>query len=219
MLTLTETASAVYSPPPAGTFPAVCVAVIDLGTQASTYDGQTRHARKLQLTFELCDPEARRDDGSAFTVAKRFTASLHERSGLRKFTESWRGAPFSPADLKGFDLRTLLGKPCLLGVVHEVKPDGKTFANIASVMRLPKGMPTPQPTQELIAFDLDAPDWRALAMLPSRLQETIAASPEFARANPPASASLGGKPAAAPAVPAPSPAAHGFEDMTDDVPW
>lgn len=44
----------------------------------------------------------------------------------------------------GFDLESLIGSACLLNVVH-VARDGATFANVSSIMRLPKGMNALQP--------------------------------------------------------------------------
>ena len=50
-LTLSEGAtSATYTPCPAGTFPARLCALIDLGTQTGTYEGEVKSARKLLLT-------------------------------------------------------------------------------------------------------------------------------------------------------------------------
>ena len=51
-LTLSEGAtSATYTPCPAGTFPARLCALIDLGTQTGTYEGEVKSARKLPLAW------------------------------------------------------------------------------------------------------------------------------------------------------------------------
>ena len=224
-LTVSEGAGGTYTPPEAGTFTARCVGLIDLGTQTSTYEGESKAAHKLLLQFELCDPDNRRADGTPHTVSKRFTASLHPKAALRGVLEAWRGRPFSPEELRGFDLKTLLGVPCLLGIVH-VEKDGKTFANISSCMRLPKGMPAPVGELGLTWFDLSSPDWQVFATLPQRLQDQIAAAPEYLAAKPPARVVLGSS--AAPAAPAPrpapaaqpvTPAAAALADMDDDIPF
>lgn len=41
-LTLSEATTAAYTPPEAGTFPARCVSLIDLGSQQTTYEGETK---------------------------------------------------------------------------------------------------------------------------------------------------------------------------------
>ena len=233
-LTVSEGASGTYTPPEAGTFAARCVAVIDLGTQTSTYEGETKAAHKLLMQFEVCDNDNRRDDGSPHIVSKRFTASLHAKAALRGFLEAWRGRPFTPDELRGFDLKTLLDVPCLLGIVHSDKGD-RTYANISSVMRLPKGMPAPVGVQHLTWFDLSAPDWESFSMLPQRLQDQITASPEYQRGKQvPARVSVTGNPPSAtpaprPPAPSPAPAAppaapagavgSGVDDMADDIPF
>lgn len=89
-LTVSGGATGTYTPPEAGTFPARCCALIDLGTQTATYEGETKAARKILVSFEITDSDNRRDDGSPHIVSKRFTASLHPKAGLRKFLEAWR---------------------------------------------------------------------------------------------------------------------------------
>lgn len=111
--------------------------------------------------------------------------------------ESWRGKPFTPEELAGFDLKNVLGLSCFVGVVHETKGD-KTYANLASVMKLPKGMPAGAGELNPVAFDLAAPDWQVFAGLSSRLQGQIAESPEYA--------AIPNKPKAISLAPAPTPA-------------
>ena len=202
-LTLAETGSNDYAPCPAGTFTARCTSLIDLGTQVSVFDGEEKRAKKVMLSFEIADSDARRNDGSPFIVSKRFTASLHAKAGLRKFLESWRGRPFTPEELRGFDLKNVLALDCLVGVVHETKGD-KTYANLGSVMKLPKNMPAGTSEIAPVSFDLSAPDWPVFAGLGNRLQDQIAESPEYrAIPNKPSRVSVGGAPARPPA-PAPA---------------
>lgn len=226
-LTVSEGAGT-YTPPEQGTYPARLFSLIDLGTQTASWEGKEKPAHKILLQFEITDAENRRDDGTAHTMSRRFTASLHPKAALRKLLEAWRGRPFTPEELKAFDLKTLLGVPCLVGIIHETKGD-KTYANLSSIMRLPKGFAPGLDTEPLIHFDLSAPDWTVFAALPSRLQDQISASPEFARLTPPKSVTLPTPTAPAPTPPAaraPAPQApamptggSGFDDMTDDVPF
>lgn len=222
-LTVSEGASAAYTPPEAGTFTARCCRLIDLGSQTATYEGETKTARKILIAFEITDPDNRRDDGQPFVLSKRFTASLHPKAGLRKFLESWRGRPFTPEELKAFDLRALLGVSCLLGIVHQEKGD-RVYANLSSCMKLPKGMTAASGTEPLIHLDLSAMDWTVYAGLSPRLAEQIALSPEFQALTPPRSVTIPAPaqppappPAAAP--PAAAPAGSGFDDMDDDIPF
>ena len=219
-LTVSEGASASYTPPEAGTFTARCIKLIDLGSQTSTYEGETKTARKILIAFEITDPDNRRDDGEPHIVSKRFTASLHPKAGLRKFLESWRGRPFTPEELKAFDLRALLGVSCLLGIVHQEKGD-RVYANLSSCMKLPKGMPAAPGTEPLVHFDLACADWQVYAELSPRLAEQIAQSPEFQALTPPRSVAMP-PPAQTKPVQTPAPATaagSGFDDMDDDIPF
>ena len=66
---------------PVGVHPARCYRVIDLGTQTTEWQGQTKKAHKVMLTWELLGDE-RMADGRPFSISKRFTASTHEK-GVR----------------------------------------------------------------------------------------------------------------------------------------
>ena len=219
---LTEGASsATYAPAPAGTHPAVCVGLIDLGTLESTFEGETKSARKLLLQFEVTDPELRRDDGRPFTVSKRFTQSLHKKAALRAFLEAWRGRPFTPEELAGFDAANLLGVPCLVNVQHTER-EGKTFANVASAVKLPRGMAAAQPEEVPLLWSFAAPSWDAFARLSPRLQELIQAAPEFAaiaHQMPRQAAVVAAAPQPVTQPPAPPQAAPQQHDEFADIPF
>ena len=130
-----------FVPCPAGPHSSVCVDVIDLGKQPNAFkDGALVH--KVRLVWQVAE---RKEDGKPYLVQKQYTASLHEKASLRKDLEAWRGKPFTKDEAAGFDVEQLLGKPCLLNVQH-VERAGSTYANVTSLMRLPKGMAAIQPT-------------------------------------------------------------------------
>ncbi len=128
-----------FTPAPAGTHAAVCVDVVDLGMLEVNFGGKTKTQHKINIVWQI---DESRDDGLPFQVRKRYTLSLHEKAGLRKDLESWRGRPFTPAELEGFDVETVLNVGCMLNVIHNVK-DASTYANVAAVMKMPKGMAAP----------------------------------------------------------------------------
>ena len=220
---ISDSGAAAFTPCPPGSYLARCSRIIDLGTQATDYQGQAKHARKVLISFAVLDDEVRRDDGEPYLLSKRYTASLHEKAGLRKDLASWRGRDFTPEELKGFDLRDILGKSAFVSVV-EVAKDGKTFANIGALMRPPKGLADRHPLNEpLLLWDMSAtpePDWQAFAKLPPKLQAQIEASPEFKALRKPAAIPLNPTATAAPARPAAAiePPPHAFADLADDMP-
>ncbi|WP_291939641.1 hypothetical protein [Limnohabitans sp.] len=234
MIVSENTGGAAFTPCPAGTYQARCIRLIDMGTQTSDYQGETKTARKVLMAFEILDLDVRRDDGTPHIISKRFTASLHEKAALRKTLASWRGRDFTPIELKAFDLKAVLGKTCLISLVDNTK-DGKTFTNIAAIMAAPKGTTPPEGTcnEPLMHWDMAAPDWTVFSALPARIVEQIEASPEFKALTPPAGHTSPTRPMQAPARPmqAPPPppapatkpeqagAGSGFDDMDDDIPF
>src|SRR5262245_36378780 len=67
---------------PPGTHLGVCYRIVDLGTQDTTYKGEAKKARLLQISWEI--PEERMDDGKPFSVAKRYTFSSNKKAIFRK---------------------------------------------------------------------------------------------------------------------------------------
>ena len=139
-------AGATFAPTPAGAHPAVCIDVVDLGELEVTFGGKTKKQHKIKIVWEI---EELRDDGQPFRPSKRYTLSLHEKAGLRKDLESWRGRGFTDEELRGFDVEVLLGKGCMINVVHTSK-DGSTYGNITAIMKLPKGAVAPTPDRSYV---------------------------------------------------------------------
>lgn len=113
------------------------------------FGGKEKMTHKINIVWQI---DETRDDGKPFTVRKRYTLSLHEKAALRKDLESWRGRAFTEQELQGFDLENLLKVPALLNIIHNQK-DGSTFANVASIMRLPKTMQAPEITDYVRVCD------------------------------------------------------------------
>ena len=126
---------------PDGQFSSVCVDLIDLGMKVTNWNGHEKAAQSCVLIFWTGEKNKM---GFAMEVAREFNVSFFEKANLPKFLEAWRGKPFTVEERNaGLSLKALVGKPCLLSIVHNVsKNNGKTYANIGAIMPLPKGMPT-----------------------------------------------------------------------------
>lgn len=176
---------------PPGVYVARCFSLIDMGTQIS--DGQygAKEQHKIRIGFEVFGeddlgvPLTINMDGKEMplTISKTYTLSLHEKAGLRKDLAAWRGRDFTEEEAKGFDISKLLNVYCMLNVTTSDN-NGKTYTNIAGITPLPQALKAakPEPVHEVIAFDLDNPDWDAFRGFHEKLQETIKQSPEFAQA-------------------------------------
>jgi hypothetical protein len=117
-----------YELAPAGLHPAVCVDVVDEGFKATQFGEK----HKVRIVFQI---EEQNSKGYRFTVSAWFNLSMHENATLRKFLESWRGRVFAEAEINrppGFDLESLIGKPCAITIKHN-ESSGKTYANVDAI--------------------------------------------------------------------------------------
>lgn len=129
--------------PEAGTTQAVCCGVWDLGMQETTFNNETKLRHKIVVAWELNQlinsPESEYN-GQPYMLSKTYTLSLYENAALKKDLESWRGKSFTAEEIEhGFDVETLYGINCLIGVAHVSKGD-KTYANVSSILPPIKGM-------------------------------------------------------------------------------
>jgi hypothetical protein len=142
---------------PPGIYQAICYGVVDLGTQPSQ---KFKPKRTVVFIWEL--PDERIDiekegvkKNLPRATSKMFTLSLSLKSNLRPFLQSWRGKPFTEEEAGGFELKTVLGANCLLNLIHEKKADGKTFANVASITPMTKGMVKKSAENPLLFFSFE----------------------------------------------------------------
>jgi hypothetical protein len=74
-----------FTNPPAGTYGAVCIKVIDLGTQPVVWEGDTKYQRKVFIQWEL---DEQMEDKRPFVTGRKFTVSMHEKATLRAFLKA-----------------------------------------------------------------------------------------------------------------------------------
>ncbi len=164
---------------PQGQYTARCYRVIDLGTQTSTWQGKEKQSHKVLISWELIgknDEHMKEGDnkGKPFSIHQRYTVSLSENARLRQDLESWRGRKFTPEELKGFDLKHVLGAYGTVQVMHS--EDGK-FANVDIIMAY-KGDKPEQVNPDLV-FDIDEPDMQIFETLSDNIKGTIMQAPEW----------------------------------------
>lgn len=176
-----------FDPVPAGMHQAVCYGIVDLGTQ-QPMNPQHKPAHKVVFLWEIPSErvEFTRDDKKYNLprgISRMITLSLSAKSNLRPMLESWRGRPFTPAELEGFDLKTVLGANCLLNVIHapgQGANAGKTYANVSSVNPLAKGMPRLTPENPTLFFSIpDSGPFRVPDNIPDWLKAKILQSDEY----------------------------------------
>lgn len=120
---------------PEGMHQAVCVDVHDLGMVETSYKGKPKVQRKVVIYWEIAAIDSK---GEQFVPRKRYTGSLNEKSMLFKDLKTWRGKPFTPDEIKSFDVEKLINAPATLLISHEDK-EGTVYANVTAVARAEKG--------------------------------------------------------------------------------
>ena len=200
-----------FTPLPAGAHAAICYRVIDLGTQETTWESKTKQTHQILVGWEI--PDETMDDGRPFTIGQVYTWSMGEKAKLRAHLEAWRGKAFEendfrPTDQGGFNIRKIVGVPCMLTVVHSTK-NGNTYANVAGVAKMPKGMMVPGSSVNPLAFIWLSPDEFSkhdFEALSEKLKIKIAKSPEY-------QALISGRPMAR------DEAVSNGADFSDDIPF
>ena len=162
---------------PEGVKIGVCYLVCDLGTQKGEWMGKEKLTHKVLIGWEIPGVRMKYEkDGEEHdaprAIWQRYTLSLDKKANLRKHLDAWRGRSFTADELKGFDLKNVLGKACQIQVVHNDGKDGKTYANIGAIMALPEGMDAPAAENELQWFSLE--EWDGVSNLPESIPEWMA---------------------------------------------
>jgi hypothetical protein len=171
-----ETSSS-FEQAPIGAHIAICVSLIDIGTSRKEYEGRVSYRREVRIAFELPNEliETGEHAGQPHVVSMFYTMSLSEKAKLRDHLKNWRGRDFTPSELSGFDLRNILGKPCMLSVTH----NGKGKSIIGGIMSLPRGTPVPALANNVLYFSLDEFDQSVFDSLSEGIKGMIEKSREY----------------------------------------
>lgn len=192
---------------PADTVLMQCVDVVALGKRPESFGGKDKGlVAKCAVVFRSTE---KREDGTHFDLSREFTISTAPRASLRALLESWRGQPYSE-DFPNVPLHQMVGAWALVTVAHKPSKDGtKTYANIGSVVPVPKAMRQMLPT----LAPYTRADWWAerIAKYASEAAQYVAAHGAAPKPT--------GKPAPEPVLPEPEDTEdYGF-DAEDSLPF
>tara|TARA_R110000824_G_scaffold80012_8_gene201542 strand:- start:5617 stop:6345 length:729 start_codon:yes stop_codon:yes gene_type:complete len=151
----------------AGRYKATCYKLIDAGTREESYqDGPLRKRQIVYIYWEVTHKqevddgeehweEVRMADGRPFAASKKYTASLNENAALFKDLKSWRGRPFSDADLASFELPKVLGVTAELEMIKQNKDEVGGRVKVEGVYKPEGGMKKVTTFNDLQSFDID----------------------------------------------------------------
>lgn len=175
-----------FTPVPPGMYLARCYRIVDLGTQKSEYKGVMKSLRKVMLQFEVHGED---DAGNAIvtakgepmSISKNFTLSLAEKATLRTDLQTWRGKEFTADELRGFELKNVLGQWAMLNISKSLGNNGKEYTNIATINSVPKQLRATLPvaSNKVAMFTIDDPDMTMFETFSNSLKEKIESSPEW----------------------------------------
>jgi hypothetical protein len=120
-------------------------------------------------------------EGKPLIQSKEYTMLLSEKANLRRDLEAWRGKAFAEDELKGFDLKNVLGQFCMVNIAHREKGD-MTYADLKGVSAVPsiyKKQGMPSGINSTLMFSLDKFDEQVFESLSDNIKETIRKSPEY----------------------------------------
>jgi hypothetical protein len=207
-----------FTPVPPGMHLARCYRVIDLGTQKTEWQGQVKYLKKLMIQFEVHGEDESgkpmvTNKGEPMSISKNYTSSLGEKATLRKDLQAWRGRDFTADELRGFELKNILGVWAMISVAKSIGNNGKEYTNIMSVNPVPaaiKKSGLPEGFNSTAIFSIEKPDMELFETFGKGLKEKIMASPEwqqrqgeqYAKAESESGASR-----------------QNFDDLDDDIPF
>lgn len=169
---------------PAGNYIARCYKMIEIGTVAEVVMGQTKTLHKVRIGWELPTETKVFDQARGeqpLVIDQEYTLSMNEKSNLRKMLESWRGKAFTEKEAEAFDITALLGKPCMLNIIHKQNKSGtNTYEQIAGVTAVVKGMQVPEQVSKTFVLSYDGWNQDLFDSLPEFIRTKMQSSLEYA---------------------------------------
>ena len=158
-----------------GVYLAVCVGVIDLGEQYS--EKFKNYRNEVQFVWELAGETVEVDgEQKPRQLSRTFSVAASKKSNLRGFLGGWNGVQYSDEQFQDLDLFGQAGRPCQLNAVLN---DTGEYANVDSVIPLPKGVPAPQAVSPTILWNMDEWSDEKFSALPDWVQEKIKKSTQY----------------------------------------
>lgn len=192
--------------PEEGTHVARCYSVIHIGTVPNIFNGKLNPEKPLKeviyITWELPKLKAVFNDEKGpepFVVGEELNLSTNENSNLSKLIAQWRGKKLSAEEQKSFDPSIMVGKTCLINVIHQRKKkfvnekieeitNANTMLINNGIMAKPKEMECPEHINPYYIWDWDkhaTPFSKEIFdKMPKWLKERVKESEEYKKYGP-----------------------------------
>ena len=165
-----------------GVYIGICVGVIDLGEQFS--EKFKNYRNEVQIVWELVGETVEVDgEQKPRQLSRTFSITSSKKSNLRSFISSWNGVQYTDDQFGDLDMFDQIGRACQLNVVLN---DTGEYANVDSVIPLPKGYKAPVTDTAPIRWDMEQWDDGAFDKLPEWVQVKIKKSTQYQKDHTPA---------------------------------
>jgi hypothetical protein len=168
---------------PAGNYIARCYKMIEIGTVTENILGKTATLQKVRIGWELPTETKVFDQAKGeqpLVIDQEYSLYMSTKSNLRKMLESWRGQAFTEAEAECFDITKLIGKPCMLNIIHKTSGKGNTYEQIAGVTAVPKGITVPPQITKTFVLSYDSFNEELFNSLPDFIKQKMMTSAEYA---------------------------------------
>ena len=118
--------------PPEGVHKAVFCGAEDMGEHTAHYPEGLKTYERVRVVFQL---DALNALGRRYRATQVFPKSTSNKSRLYGFLRSLLGGELDAMLSRGLNLESLIGRNARIRIAH-VQKDGRTYANIESVMPL-----------------------------------------------------------------------------------
>lgn len=168
---------------PSGNHVATLYQILNIGTVDTEYMGEISKKYLVNLTWEV--PSLMRvfneEKGEQpMVISREYTFSMAEKANLRKDIQGWLGSSFTEGEAENYDISDLLGKSCLINVIHRVSKKDTEYVMIAGITPIPEGLDVPEssinPIKEL---SFEAFDNELFESLPEWLRDKISSSDQY----------------------------------------
>jgi len=171
-----------FEPVPAGNHVARVYRIIQIGTITEQYQGEDKEMNKVMVGFELPNETKvfkEGEEAQPYVISREYTFSMNEKANLRKMVEGLLGVVLTDEEAEAFDLTDILGKACLLNVVHKKSATGNVYALIQGASPIPKGMDVPLAVNGRQVLDYESWEQETFDSLSDFLKEKIRSSKEY----------------------------------------
>ena len=166
-----------------GSYVARCYMVVDLGTHSEDYQGTISDKRKIRVVWELpTELHEFEKDGvkkeAPVVIGKEYTLSMGGKANLRKDVEKMIGTTLTDDEAGAFDVFSLVGMDSMIQIANKESKQGKTYALVQAIMKVPKGMVCPDAVNAPVTFNTAEWNQGVFESLPKFIQEKINQSHE-----------------------------------------